>query len=69
MDKARIIRKLEESSCPIKDELIEAVKNLPPGHALIIGNNGHPHYLRCYPMPPKDVFGDPTTGDLFTEEP
>jgi hypothetical protein len=37
----------------LKEEIHEAVKNCPPWHRVIIGNDGKVYTVRNYPMPPK----------------
>jgi len=64
MNRQKIIETLQKGTSPIKDELIEAIKNCPPGHHVMLGNDGKVYTVRIYPMP---IFGELTDGMLFSE--
>ena len=54
-----------EEGKALHEAIKEALKNCPPWHRVIIGNNGKVTTVWDYPMPPKDLCGEPGNGKLF----
>jgi hypothetical protein len=48
----------------LREEIKGALKNCPPWHRGIIGSDGKVTTVRDYPMPPKDLCGEPGNGKL-----
>jgi hypothetical protein len=65
MNRKKIIEVLQNGNSPIKDELIEALQNCPPGHHVMLGNDEKVYTVRNYPISPKDLWGEPGDGKLF----